>query len=357
MKRLLLASTNKWASIARLPSTFGPSGFEVHALVKGDSPLAASSWLTSRTVVKGSIENLVARLLDMAGDYDRVIACDENVLLALLSSADTRVDALLPAPRDAMRALMDKTLFPDAARAGGVRVPRSCVAARADEVAEAVRDLGTPVVIKGTVGVGGFAVRGADDAEAAIEAAIGLGFPVLVEEMVRGTVGLMPCLFERGVLVAALAAAKVRTARPFGPSTISGPVRVDDMKRAALERAGRVFGLHGFVSLDYFEAQDGGEPIFIEINPRPVPQLHLGRRVGADMAAALNDALDGGVSGEPRLAGQGRDVVLFPQELHRRVLEGGRARGTVRWLLTPGALVDIPWNDMALVRRHVSRLD
>jgi len=37
LKRVLLASVRKWTGVARLPSTLGPSGFEVHLLDSGDT--------------------------------------------------------------------------------------------------------------------------------------------------------------------------------------------------------------------------------------------------------------------------------------------------------------------------------
>lgn len=75
------------------------------------------------------------------------------------------------------------------------------------------------------------------------------------------------------------------------------------------------------------------------------------------MTAALRDVLAGEFDGAPRIASRGGDVMLFAQELHRLRSVHGPAAGTLRWLLSPGALSDVPWNDAPLALRHLRRAD
>jgi biotin carboxylase len=253
--------------------------------------------------------------------------------------------------------VLDKTRFPAAAAAAGIRVADSVAAYDADDVARAFTGLGGPVFLKGRHGLAGTVVRRADDAAAAVEAADALGYPVLVERATGGLSCLMPCLYERGKLVGAIAAARLRTVHAFGPSTANAMRAVDSRLIRTARAAGVAFGLHGFVSIDYFDLGDGSDPVVLEINPRPVPQLHLGRRVGVDMAAALADVMAGGFDGTARLGTAGRDVVLFPQELQRLRAEHGARQGTLRWLRSAGALADVPWNDLPLAWRHLRRED
>ena len=100
---------------------------------------------------------------------------------------------------------------------------------------------------------------------------------------------------------------------------------------------GEVFGFTGYASADMFIVDDA-EPVILEINPRPVPQLHLGASIGVDMGRAFADVLNKRWDGTPRLASKSRTVRLFPQSLIlRRELEG-RGPGTKSWLRTPGSL-------------------
>lgn len=357
MERVLIASSADWTGVARLPSTLASAGFAVDLLDRGATRASASSRVGSSLVSDGPIDELVARLLEVAPRYDRVIACDETLVSALAACDDPRSVPVLPARRDAVGAVIDKTLFPAAATAAGVRVPRSFTAANNAHLEDAVRSIGAPMVVKGRVGVGGAAVRRAADGPAAAAVARSTGYPVVVQEALSYQLCLMPCLFEHGRLLAAFAASKTRTVKRFGPSSVNTLRAVDDGLRRTAERAGEAFGLHGFASIDYFDPGDGTDPIVIEINPRPVPQLHLGARVGVDMARALRDAVRGEFQGAPRLGSAGPRVVLFPQELHRLRSSRGGLAGTLRWLAIPGALGDIPWNDPGLVRRHMRLRD
>ena len=357
LKRVLLASARNWTGVARLPSTLGPAGLEVHLLDSGDTQASSSCWNASCEVFRGRPRALAQRLLEVAPSYDRVIACDEPLLSALVAAADSRADVFLPAPRETLGALLDKTRFPTVAAAAGIRVPRSFVANTPEEAEAAFAEIGAGVFLKGAHGVAGKVVRSADDAGSAGAAAAELGWPVLIEQKVEGDSRLMPCLFERGVLVAAMSVSRLCTVGPNGPSTINAILPVSGELASLAEKAARAFCLHGFVSIDYFEPSDGTGPTVLEINPRPVPQLHLGRRVGVDMAASLHDVMSGVFDGRSRLSGTSARVVLFPQELHRLRSKHGKVRGTLRWMRARDALSDVPWDDASLVWRHLRRAD
>jgi biotin carboxylase len=304
----------------------------------------------------GTDAETAARLLRVAGDYDRVVPCDEPLLSALLDAADPRALDFLTARPDALTDILDKTRFPAAASAAGLRVPARRVAADQTGLLAALDDLGLPAILKGPKGYGGDSVRKVSDPESAPAAADALGYPVLVEAFVEGALGLMPYLFERGVLVAAIAAEKRRTMKRFGPSSVNVLWEVDDDLRRVAETAGAAFGLHGFASIDLFRTPDGDGPVVIEINPRPVLQLHLGRRAGVDIARALADVLAGRFDGAPRLGtGTGAQVAMFPFELRRLRRRHGALGGTLRWLKSPGALGDVPWNDLPLAWRQAYR--
>jgi hypothetical protein len=355
LRRVLIATSCNWTGPALLPAMLGPAGFTVDLLDPGRTQAAASRWVSFRTAVGPDMGLLVETLLRVAPEYERVFVCDEPLLTAVMESGDDRAADVLPAPIDALAVLLDKTRFPSVAREAGLRVPRSGVAASAEDLTAILATIGVPAILKGAHGCGGMAVRMVSDADRALIAAETLGYPVLVEEAVAGDSCLMPCLFERGALVAAIAAKRLRTVRPLGPSTVNQLRAVTPAMVETAQKAGAAFGLHGFASIDYLDTGDGSGPVVIEINPRAVPQLHLGARVGADMALALRERVDGMPEGPPRAGRSGGRVPLFPQELHRLVASRGRALGTLRWLATPGALSDVPWNDWPLVRRNLRR--
>jgi len=97
---------------------------------------------------------------------------------------------------------------------------------------------------------------------------------------------------------------------------------------------------------------DDGEPVLLEINPRPVPQLHLGASVGVDMGRAFADVLSGRWDGTPQVATRSRTVRLFPQNLVRQRALLGPREGTREWMRQSGAWADVPWDDFGLLRHH-----
>lgn len=354
--RVLLASSRDWTGVARLPSVLAAAGFTVDLLDRGGTQAASSRWLSASMTERGAVGEFANRFCAMAPGYDRVIACDEPLLSALAATATDVAAPFLPAHHGFLADLLDKTRFPAVAALSGLRVPRSLVVGSPDAVPDAFAKMAGPVIVKGRHGYGGLAVRRAATLPATAAAADRLGFPVLLEECLDGVVELMPCLFEHGALVAAFAAQKVRTSHPLGPSTVNRLRPVSDALRRTAESAGRILGLHGFVSFDFFDPGDGGDgeaPLIIEINLRPVPQLHLGAAAGVDMALALRDVMAGDFDGRPRTGRGDRTVMLFPQELRRLRSKHGRIRGTVRWMATPGASEDVPWHDAPLVWRHL----
>ncbi len=313
-----------------------------------------SSRIKTATAVSGGDLAIAEKTLELASGYSRVILCDDPLLRALLVLDDPRVEALLPAPRNTVAALTDKTRFPHAAAAAGIPVPRSFAAESPDAVRKAAEDLGI-VVVKGAYGFGGGSVRVAESARAAEDAARDLGLPVLVQEYLTGDSALMACLYERGRLVGAFAAQKRHLVFPRGPSASIVPWSIDDTLLDIAQRGGERFGLHGFVSFDLFRDPRTGDVRVLEINLRPVGTLPLGRRFGVDMAELFLTVLEGAAPDEPMLSRAGRLTPLFPQEMMRLKSRFGRTGGTMRWLVTPRALSDVPWGDFGLIARWRSK--
>lgn len=353
--RLLIASSRDWTGLARLPLTFSDAGFDVHLYDRVGSQASSSSRLSGRTEASGTVDEVAAALLQVHTRYDRAIVCDEPLVGALVRSGDPRAEALLPASRSQLPSLLDKTRFPALAEAAGLDMPRSRVAAARADLADAFDDVGPRVVLKARWGFAGLSVREACDLRSAMVAAEELGFPVLVQARVDSIPCLMPCLFERGALVAAFAAQKRETVWRLGPSAVNALVAVDGPLLEMAKRAGEKFGLHGFASFDYFRPDLSRPPVLIEVNVRPVPQLHVGKRAGVDMAGALGRLLSGAFDGTPHISpgpSRGRTIVtLFPQEYRRLRQERGVAAGTLGWLSRPGALYDVPWRDPGLLLR------
>ena len=352
MPRVLIAASHDWVGTARLPSTLTRAGIEVDLLDGGDTLASYSSAIRQHHIVREGAADIAKAALELAGAYDRVILCDERVLMAVARSGDPRARDLLPARADLVAGLMDKTVFPGLAEAADLRVPDWRVSHTISEARGYAEDLGGKLVLKGRHGQAGDAVRVVEGATQAAEVACELGTPVLVEHYIDGLLGMMPCLYERGALCAAFSATKERTFGPLGFSTVNRLMPLDRRLLKIARKAGEAFEFHGFVSFDWISTGAETEPVVLEINLRPVPQLHAGRHADADMATALAQLLEGRPVVE-RVSSRSRLAVLFPQELQRMRTRHGSVPGILKWATTPGALADVPWSDPGLLGRYV----
>jgi biotin carboxylase len=353
--RVLLAQTTDWISISRIPAMLTRVGIDCDLVDGGGTAVSASCHIRNRTAIPGDAEGIAREVLRVGDAYDRVVMCNERLIHDVMSLGGEGANRILPGDRAGQRAMCNKTLFSPTARAGGLRVADYEITASAEQAEQAAARLGGRVVVKGRWGVGGDAVRIVDSPEAAAEAASAteakLGMPVLVEAFVDGDLVMTPSLYHDGKLVAAMAARKLELMPNNGPSTVNEFFLMDDRLRTVCERMGEVFGLSGFASADIFLI-DGGDPVVLEINPRPVPQLHLGASLGVDMAAAFADVLSGRWDGTPRLASRSRTVRLFPQGLIRSRRIHGVRKGNREWMKTPGVWADVPWEDFGLLGHH-----
>jgi ATP-grasp in the biosynthetic pathway with Ter operon len=101
------------------------------------------------------------------------------------------------------------------------------------------------------------------------------------------------------------------------------------------------FGISGFCNVQFVLDQDG-RAYLLEINRRIVTHMHMGERVGADLAAAMARQLRGlppALRVEPP-SESGPSVAIFPREW----LRDPRSR----WLREYPS--DVPWDDPALIK-------
>lgn len=354
MRRVLLAASQDWDGTARMPSLLARAGLVVDLLAPQGFLVERSSHVDRHFAATGGVSEVARQAIERAAGYERVVIADEALLVDLGASSDAAAAALLPTRGpEALRDAMDKTRFPLVASAGGIPVPESQVIEARDASVETDR-LEFPLVVKSAMGQAGRSVRLArDELELRAATAELPGPPWVVQRLVGGRLALAACLYESGRLVASFVAEKTRTRGRFGPSAVNRLREVPDGLARQLERIGEVFGLHGFAGVDFMTEGEEERTVFLEINPRPIPQLHLGRRVGVDMSAALRAALEGRTSGRPLTpARSGRIAPLFPQEVARCRAEGDR-RGLLRCAVDPRLWADLPWDDPGLLRAYL----
>lgn len=170
--------------------------------------------------------------------------------------------------------------------------------------------------------------------------------PILVQRHVTGPLAMRTVVALDGVVLDGIDLMAVQSHPQKRASTVLEPIDCPGMADSA-RRLVAALGCSGFVSFDFIIDQ-GGRPILIEMNPRPVGSMHLGRLFGHDLGRAFLEgkAISGDEAAPPSRI---RAVALFPKELERdhtgSYLEG---RGEVHH--------DVPYDDPDVLAAYLAYL-
>ena len=302
-----------------------------------------------------------------------VIPGDEQAVMimhALVRRARGRIGgvAVPPAiaaslgPVDQLDASLMKSATLALARSIGVAVPDSVTVADAATAIGVADGMGYPVYLKESFGWAGRGVTRCDDA-AAITAAFAATrramaplralirratgrdwYPATsaidLQRGIAGDAAMVCALAWQGRMIGAVSAEKLAPLESNGPS-LAVRVRHDPAMVAASGRMIAALGLTGLVSFDFMMPANGGQPLLIECNPRPVAIHNLGAGAGVDFAALLAACLGGGdLPAAACLADCESRVLLFPHGLDPAWAAEAARRG---WQ------IDLPADEPALI--------
>jgi hypothetical protein len=136
---------------------------------------------------------------------------------------------------------------------------------------------------------------------------------------------------------------------PFGASTV---VRLFDHPEMEATACGLVaaLGFSGFACFDFIIEENGGDAFVIELNPRTVRAIHLGRLFGHDLCGALARHLAWRTeTPEQATIPKETAIALFPTEMERDPESTWLRSGS-------GALHDVPWDDPRVIEHYYRKL-
>jgi hypothetical protein len=208
----------------------------------------------------------------------------------------------------------DKRRMSEVVSRAGVSIPRQLRADTDADLRLAVRQLGLPIVVKGSHGRGGNATHICSSMAAAAAAVRELrqrGARPFAQAYIQGTTYLAGGLFDRGLPLRFYAGAKTVQFPPrVGPA--AEIVSVDDP--ALTNTAIRIFGaasVTGLASIDLVR-DAGGTYHFLELNPRPWGSIGAARDANVDLFGALVELWQRGTV-RPRLEFRpGVPTAVFP---------------------------------------------
>ena len=369
---LMVSTASQWLGPARMARALAKADFTVALLAPADSLAAKSRFVaTHRVLVANAIpmewlNALISAIDDLAPRV--LVPCDEmaiRLLFALVQGpprdlpAATRlrlaelIEASLGDPAH-YQVSIDKTLLPPAAETLGVRVPGYVLADGIDEAIAGAATLGYPVVVKrrfGFAGEGVAIVAGPADLATHCQALLGpdqldlgerLPARLLVQSFIRGAYHSQAFAAAQGQVLAAFGWDRhVATLLCKGQTSVLRFVRSPETLQFS-ETLCRAFEISGLCNVQ-FVLDGSGKAHLLEINRRIVTHMHMGDRVGADLAHALARGLRGVLparsDAQPQAA-DGPSIAIFPRE----------------WLRDPRSVylrdcpADLPWDEPELLR-------
>jgi len=371
--KILLITTSRWASAARLAMALADVGCHVETLCPRNHPMRKTSIVRRHMLFHpllplGSIKRAIRR-----SNPDFVISCDELTVLYL--------HRLHAQASPEIRALIERSLGDPAgyslthhcnqlmtlAQEEGVATPATAEVPTPASIPGLAARFGLPLILKADGTTGGQGVRiltetyGAEKLWSTLRAPIGpvrllkrmlvdsdwngvIPFlrrekrVVNAQSFVPGTEANMVVACWKGELLSALCFEVASVWYPRGPSSVVRVVKNSAMEEAARKIVKRL-NLSGFCGFDFILDEITGAPLMIEMNARPTQLAHLSLGDGRDLITAWLSAANG-TSMRARPAVTGKDLIaIFPHELHR---DPGSPE-------LQNAYHDVPWSEPALV--------
>jgi ATP-grasp domain len=315
-----------WSQTLYLALALERSGHPVTVLTANAAPVSytrgAVRWCTAPAVDSPGFLDRVNRLMKEE-NFARVLPLTETAMSRLWCEPVPWHQRIFPALEDWQRLLLfDKHALVEHMAARGVPVPRQ---RRLDELSRPVAalaatlidELGLPLVLKGSTGVGGARVRIADSRDQLaplLHRARHLGGSWAAQEYISGPTCLVGGLFHHGRALRLYAAEKLEQHPPrTGPA-----IRLRSNHHAALLELGcRV--LHelrwsGLASADFILRRDG-TPVLLEVNPRPWGSIAAAAAAGVDLFTPLAALLAGHEPPADLCFAADRECLIFPRYL------------------------------------------
>jgi predicted ATP-grasp superfamily ATP-dependent carboligase len=276
-----------------------------------------------------------------------------DLTLPLVLEIRDSLPTALPFPSlDDYRALSDKRVTAEAARAAGIAVPATISVSRAAPDPQALRALRFPVVLKPQVSVlrtaAGVVKEGVRYLGTPVEVEDFLrshpysdDAPFLVQELVNGRGYGVFVLFDHGRPLGFFSHLRLRERPPSGGvSVLSESAPLDS---GLCERVARMFAAHRWhgVAMAEFKLPEDGEPVLIEVNGRFWGSLQLAVDSGVDFPWLLYQLARGEAASVPRDYAVGRRLRWWLGDLDHLLLS---LRGGLGWRAVWTFLRPSPWD-------------
>jgi hypothetical protein len=358
---ILLSTTNRWPSSARLMIEFSRVGHVVSIVCPARSHPSRKVRVAHRTFPYKPLAPLdsLADAIE-ATKPDLIIPCDDLAVRHLhqlqssrraRSAGDVDIPALIVnslGPVGSYAAVNSRYLLLKIAREEGILTPETIAINNVGDLERWRSAAPPPWVLKADGTAAGWGVRIAQTLEEARNHYSDLRRPtgflrsikhltvdrdlilerewwyglsrvrpaVVAQSFIPGGAANCAVVCWKGEVLAGVCCEAVSTETSVGPATVVRLVDNEDMMVAARAIARRL-GLSGFFGLDFVMEEGTRKTYLIEMNPRCTPLAHLRLGIGQDMIGAVSAQLTGKPLGEPVSITQNKMIAYFPQALLR----------------------------------------
>ena len=377
--KILLATTCRWFSAARLAMAFAEVGCHVELVGPGGHPASKTSALRHRYRFRGLAPVASFQAAIDKAQPDLVLPCDDlsTILLHELYSDLSREGE----PGKRTMGVLRRSLGPQAnfgvidsrsslmelARSEGVRAPETAVVTR-DSLGSWLTEHGFPALLKADGSAGGRGVQVVRTMAEAKEAFEELNAPPLAARAIKRAIFdqdrtlLKPCIQRRspvvnaqvfvpgrdattsvacweGEIVALISVEVIETQSNKGPASVLRLIDHPEMSRAA-EKITKRLQLSGFYGFDFMLEEQSNRANLIEMNARATQTCHLAMGTGRNLPVALSAMVSGEPIPETKPISDRDMIALFPQEW-----QSNPASHYLRF-----AYHDVPWREPKLVK-------
>ncbi len=320
-------------TLVRLPVLMRRAKVEVHLLAP-EGLVHVSRYVHSLPVRPANADELVRHLREhlatAAGEYQLVLIGDDRTFAALSREKDR--SWLVPwFPVDPFRPDLEafylKHHFNELCHRHGLPAPRNIVCRDLEEAQLAAEKFGYPVMLKNSLGAGGYGVRKADN-PAALEVHYAELLPnaasgISVQEFLTGQLGDSLVLARRGAVRQWFSyEAGKAWPTPLSPLTQTTAIRSAEADELCF-RLAQITGYHGLFGFDWMRSSRDGRLYLLEFNPRMTPAVCHGKLFGLDVADNIGDLwCEPPPAGPPRTIRRTGFERHFPQDILRCIDEG-----------------------------------
>ena len=371
--KILLVTTSRWASSARLAMAMTDIGCEVTALCPHSHPMLQTSVIRKHLLFQPlrPLHCIAKAIRETTPDF--IVPGDELAVFHLHhlhTKASAGVRALIE------RSLGDPAAYPlthnasqlmAVAQEEGVATPATIEVPTPKDIPALASRFGLPLVLKADGTTGGTGVRilteihGTENIWRSLRASISparllkrmfvdsdwsMVLPFLrgdirtvsAQAFISGTEANTVVACWQGEVVACVCLEVVNTWYTRGPSSVVRVVDNPAMVAAARKMVKRL-NLSGFCGFDFILEEHTRTPLMIEMNARPTQLCHLQFGPGRDLITAwASAATDSSMRARPAITDKDL-IAVFPHELHRDPSSP---------MLTT-AYHDVPWSEPTLV--------